>query len=297
MALIEPFLEGLKKEIAATAKIIRELNLRIIAVYIGGGTPTTLSAEQLTRLLEWLYSEFDLGAVREFSVEAGRPDTITADKLKAMSGKVTRISINPQSMSDEVLCAIGRHHGAEDIRRAYKTARETMNADINMDLIAGLPADTPERFETTVREIIAMEPENITVHTLALKRGTQITMEDTKRPDKAAVSRMLDKSSKLLRAAGYRPYYLYRQKFMSGGFENVGWAKDKKESLYNILIMEELSSIIALGGGGSTKLVDPKLGKVQRIFDLKYPKEYIDGIDKMIADKEKIVTFYNEMGL
>jgi oxygen-independent coproporphyrinogen-3 oxidase len=238
-----------------------------------------------------------LGAVREFSVEAGRPDTITADKLKAMSGKVTRISINPQSMSDEVLCAIGRHHGAEDIRRAYKTARETMNADINMDLIAGLPADTPERFETTVREIIAMEPENITVHTLALKRGTQITMEDTKRPDKAAVSRMLDKSSKLLRAAGYRPYYLYRQKFMSGGFENVGWAKDKKESLYNILIMEELCSIIALGGGGSTKLVYPKLGKVQRIFDLKYPKEYIDGIDKMIADKEKIVTFYNEMGL
>ena len=295
MAMIPAFMESLHRELTATARVVRELSLRVIAVYVGGGTPTTLSADQISDVISWLNSEFDLSAVREFCIEAGRPDTITKEKLAAMRG-VTRISINPQSMADEVLAAIGRKHSAEDIRAAYRTARETLKADINMDLIAGLPADTPDTFAATLREVIAMDPENITVHTLALKRGTRITEEDTKRPGKREVRIMLDTAARALRAAGYRPYYLYRQKFMSGGFENVGWAKEGHESLYNILIMEELCTILAMGGGGSTKLVRLSDGLIQRIFDPKYPKEYIEGMGKIVADKEKIVEFYERKG-
>ncbi len=293
MKLIPAFLSALHEEIIETAKVARELRLRVVAVYIGGGTPTTLSSEELGTLLKWLREEFDLTAVREFSVEAGRPDTITVEKLRALSG-VTRISINPQSMSDAVLAAIGRHHRAEDIVSAYELTRRELQCQVNMDLIAGLPADTPEGFEDTLRRVLAMSPENVTVHTLALKKGSKITEEDTKRPDEAAVRRMLDTASVLLRRAGYKPYYLYRQKFMSGGFENVGWARDGAESLYNILIMEELCTILAMGGGGSTKLVDPEAGRIERIFDPKYPKEYIESADKIKADKEKIVRFYEE---
>lgn len=296
MALIPPFLEVLHKELQVLGETVKRLGLNIIAVYIGGGTPTTLSEEQLTELFRCLYDNFDLKNMREFSVEAGRPDTITPEKLEAMEqGGVTRISINPQSMSDDVLAAIGRHHSSDEIREAFKTAREKTSADINMDLIAGLPADTAESFKLTLDEVIAMEPENITVHTLALKRGTKITLEGAELPDKAEVARMLDYAQSALRSAGYRPYYLYRQKFMSGGFENIGWAKNNKESLYNILIMEELCTILAAGGGASTKLVDADTGKVERIFDFKYPREYIDGLDKMVKDKERIDSFYKEV--
>jgi oxygen-independent coproporphyrinogen-3 oxidase len=207
---------------------------------------------------------------------------------------VTRISINPQSMSDVVLSAIGRHHTSDEIREAYKTAREKTTADINMDLIAGLPADKFDIFKKTVDEVIEMNPENITIHTLALKRGTKLTLEGGALPDKTEVSKMLDYSQQALRKAGYKPYYLYRQKFMSGGFENIGWAKEGKESLYNILIMEELCTILAAGGGASTKLVNAETGKVERIFDFKYPREYIDGLEKMTKDKEKIDIFYKE---
>lgn len=293
MKLIPTFLEALRREIVETARVARELELRVIAVYIGGGTPTTLAPEELETLLSWLNTEFDLSAVREFCVEAGRPDTITAEKLRALAG-VTRISINPQSMSDEVLRAIGRRHTAEDIRRAYALARELTPCQINMDLIAGLPADTPERFAQTLDEVIGLGPENVTVHTLALKKGSKITEEDTARPGKREVGQMLDAAREKLTKAGYRPFYLYRQKFMSGGFENVGWAREGTESLYNILIMEELCTILAMGGGGSTKLVDRTSGRIERIFDPKYPKEYIENQEKVLADKAKIAAFYEE---
>ena len=295
MKLIPAFLSALHEEIVETARVARELQLRVIAVYIGGGTPTTLSAGELHTLLDWLREEFDLTAVREFSVEAGRPDTVTADKLRALSG-ITRISINPQSMSDDVLAAIGRRHRAEDIISAYELTRRELPCQVNMDLIAGLPADTPEGFEDTLRRVLALSPENVTVHTLSLKKGSKITEEDTKRPSAPQVRRMLDTASAMLRAAGYRPYYLYRQKFMSGGCENVGWARDGCESLYNILIMEELCTVLAMGGGGSTKLVDPGQGRVERIFDPKYPKEYIESTEKILADKEKILRFYAGIG-
>lgn len=295
MDLIPPFFEVLLKELRLLGETVRALRLNVIAVYIGGGTPTTLSSQQITELAGCLYESFDLKNMREFSIEAGRPDTITEDKLAAIERSgATRISINPQSMSDEVLAAIGRRHSAEDIRRAYRKARELTSADINMDLIAGLSGDTEERFRATVDEVIAMEPENITVHTLALKRGTKLTLEGAPLPDKAEVAKMLSYAQTALQRAGYKPYYLYRQKFMSGGFENIGWAKENKESLYNILIMEELTTILAAGGGASTKLINPKTGKVERIFDFKYPKEYIEGFEKMAKDKEKIVKFYNE---
>lgn len=295
MKLIPAFLEALHREIEATARVARRLRLRPISVYFGGGTPTTLSAEELETLIGWLREEFDLSHVREFCVEAGRPDTITPEKLRALRG-VTRLSINPQSMSDTVLAAIGRRHSAEDIRRAYRLTRENGDFEVNMDLIAGLPADTPESFERTVDEVVGLMPENVTVHTLALKKGSRITEEDTARPDGKAVALMLDTANGRLTRAGYVPYYLYRQKFMSGGFENVGWAKPGHESLYNILIMEELCTILAMGGGGSTKLVDRRSGRIERIFDPKFPKEYMENIDRIVSDKERIAAFYEETG-
>jgi len=293
LSLIPPFLTALGRELEALGRVVRELDLRVIAVYFGGGTPTTLSAAELTSLLALIARTFDLSAVREYCVEAGRPDTVTAEKLDALArGGVTRISINPQSMNGAVLAAIGRRHTPEDIRRAYALARERFAGDVNMDLIAGLPADTPESFAATLEEIVALRPENVTVHTLALKKGSRITLEGTPLPDKAAVGRMLDGAGASLRGAGYAPYYLYRQKFMSGGFENVGWSLPGHESLYNVFIMEELGTVLAAGGGGSTKLVCRETGQISRVFNKKYPKEYIESIEETLAEKQKILTFY-----
>ena len=171
-------------------------------------------------------------------------------------------------------------------------ARQAQLPIVNMDLIAGLPTDTPESFHRTLERVLALGPENITVHTLSLKKGTKITLEGTALPQEAAVAQMLDDAQHMLRQAGYRPYYLYRQKFISGGFENVGWAKPGTESLYNICIMEELCTILAMGGGGSTKLVAPKTGKIQRIFNAKYPYEYVEHLPKAISQKQEIAAFY-----
>ena len=296
--LIEPFLAVLYREIDETAKTARELGLRIVSVYIGGGTPTTLSAGEFFDLMSHLQKAFDLSQVREYTVEAGRPDTITAEKLRAIkAGGATRISINPQTMSDEVLEAIGRRHTAEDFRRAFGIARGENAGLINTDLIAGLPADTKDGFCRTLDEVLRLRPENITVHTLSLKKGSRITTEGTDIPGEKAVSHMLDYAAKRLREEGYTPYYLYRQKFMSGGFENVGWCREGCESLYNVCIMEELCTILALGGGGSTKLVAPKTGRIERIFNAKYPLEYIENAEKMIINKEKIRLFYEKEGL
>ncbi|MBQ8974183.1 MAG: coproporphyrinogen dehydrogenase HemZ, partial [Oscillospiraceae bacterium] len=238
-ALIEPFLSALYLEIEATGRLAAAAGLNVISVYIGGGTPTTLSAEQLSGLMERLHRAFDLSGVSEFTVEAGRPDTITREKLTAIkSGGATRISINPQSMSDSVLAAIGRRHDARDIVRAYDAARSVDIGAVNMDLIAGLPSDSPEGFARTLDEVISMAPENITVHTLALKKGSAITLGGIPIPGGAQVSAMLDCASRALPEAGYAPYYLYRQKFMSGGFENVGWTAPGFENSYNICIME-----------------------------------------------------------
>ena len=297
MKLIPPYLDALDREIEVTGRLAEELGLRVTSVYFGGGTPTTLSAEELERVIGKVRQSFDLSQNREFTVEAGRPDTITPEKMAALRTMgVDRVSINPQSMSDTVLKAIGRRHSAADIYTAYEMARNAGIPVINMDLIAGLPADSPEGFRKSLDEVLALNPENVTVHTLALKKGSRITLEGTEIPDGEAVGEMLDYASLRLTGSGYAPYYLYRQKFISGGFENVGWAKPGTENLYNICIMEELCTILAMGGGGSTKLVHRPTGHITRIFDPKYPLEYTEKLDKVLSDKEKIRAFYESDG-
>ncbi len=293
MRLIDPFVAALFREVRATAAEVRALGLRAVSVYMGGGTPTTLSAAQLDALCALLAEEFDLSTLREYTVEAGRPDTITEEKLAVLRRHgVDRISVNPQTMSDAVLAAIGRRHTAEDVAQALAKVRCAGGFDVNMDLIAGLPSDTPEGFNETLRRVLALAPENITVHTLSLKKGSRITLEGAALPAAAEVGAMLDAAHAVLTAAGYSPYYLYRQKFMSGGFENVGWAKSGRTNLYNICIMEELCSVLAMGGGGSTKLIAPDGGHSIRLVAPKYPLEYINGIDKTCEDKKKISRFY-----
>ena len=297
MKLVEPFLDALEREIAATGEQARRLGLRPAAVYFGGGTPTTLSPAQLERVCGVLERSFDLSALREYTVEAGRPDTITAEKLAVLkSHGADRVSVNPQSMSDAVLEAIGRKHSAADIVRALETVRAVGGFAVNMDLIAGLPADSAEGFCATVEKVLALAPENITVHTLSLKRGSRISAEGTALPGAEEVGRMLDYAAARLRAEGYGPYYLYRQKFMSGGFENVGWTREGHANLYNICIMEELCSILAMGAGGSTKLVRHDGGRNLRFIAPKYPLEYIQNIGGLCAGKEQITSFYRASG-
>ena len=295
MKLIPPFLDALMREIDAAADAVNELGLSVISIYMGGGTPTTLSPEQLNRLCLRLSERFDLSRLREYTVEAGRPDTITEAKLRVLKAHgVDRVSVNPQTMCDDVLEAIGRRHTAQDIFDALAKVRRVGGMAVNMDLIAGLPSDSVEGFAGTLDKVTALEPENITVHTLSLKKGSRITLEGSQLPTAAEVGRMLDIAGDKLRSAGYSPYYLYRQKFMSGGFENVGWAKEGCVNLYNVCIMEELCSIIALGGGGSTKLVNRDGGRSIRLFAPKYPAEYIAGIEKTCRDKQSIINFYNK---
>ena len=294
MALIEPFFEALLKELHAEAEAIRAADLNVVSLYMGGGTPTTLSAEQLDAFFTALESEIDCSHLREITVEAGRPDTITLEKLRVLRAhNVGRISVNPQTMSDRVLECIGRSHTAEDIRSALALVRRAGGFTVNMDLIAGLPGDDVETFKKTIDQVLTLVPENITVHTLSKKRGSSISEAEAPLPDAEAVGKMLDYAAHELPDFDYEPYYLYRQKFMSGGFENVGWTKPGSESLYNICIMEELCSILAIGGGASTKLVAPG-GKIQRSFCPKYPKEYIEKIDELCEKKQEIVDWYRE---
>ena len=293
MKLMEPFLEALLQEVRATAEQVRRLGLRVISIYMGGGTPTTLTAPMLDRLCAALAEEYDLSALREYTVEAGRPDTITEEKLRTLRRwGVDRVSVNPQTMSDRVLEVIGRRHSAADIVDALDKVRRVGGFAVNMDLIAGLPADTVEGFSDTVDRVLALAPENITVHTLSLKKGSRIMLEGADLPTAEEVGQMLDLAGERLRAAGYAPYYLYRQKFMSGGFENLGWAKPGTENIYNICIMEELCSILAMGAGGSTKLVRTDGGRNIRLMAPKYPLEYIGAIANTCEEKEKIAQFY-----
>ena len=282
LSMIAPFLEALDREIDAVAEQVRQTGLRVVSLYMGGGTPTTLTSAQLDSLLTKLETTFDLSGLRECTVEAGRPDTITMEKLAVLRCHGTdRVSVNPQTMSDAVLEAIGRRHSAEDIRKALRQVRETGGFAVNMDLIAGLPTDSVEGFSRTVDAVL-----------LSIKRGARLHFGEESLPTDGEVKAMLDYAGAGLRTDGYSPYYLYRQKNMSGGFENTGWTKRGRENLYNICIMEELCSILALGAGGSTKLVRRDGGKNERFVAPKYPAEYIADIDRICRDKEKISRFY-----
>ena len=273
--------------------MVRDLGLRVRSFYMGGGTPTTLSAAQLDRLLGRLGERFDLSGVVEYTVEAGRPDTVTADKLEVLRRRgTTRVSVNPQSMEDRVLAAIGRRHSADDIRAAVELVDRFGFPHVNMDLIAGLPEDTPEGFRRTLDEVIGFGTDNITVHTLSLKKGSRITLEGTRIPTEDEVAAMLDYADPALRGAGFAPYYLYRQKYMSGSFENVGWCRPGGTGWYNIYIMEELHTILSLGAGGSTKMVDPARDRIERVFNLKYPQEYVQRPEKIAANQAAFRRFY-----
>ena len=291
--MVEPYLSALEDEIAEAAETVRALGLRVRSFYMGGGTPTTLTAAQMDRLLTALETHFDFSSLAELTVEAGRPDTIDPEKLAVLRAHgTTRVSINPQSMNDRVLAAIGRRHTADDIRRAMAQVREAGFPHVNMDLIAGLSEDTPESFAVSLDEVLTMGADNVTVHTLSLKKGSRITLEGTHIPGGAEVAAMLDYAGSALRTHGFAPYYLYRQKYMSGSFENVGWTKRGGEGLYNIYIMEELHSILSLGAGGSTKMVGG--GEIRRAFNAKYPREYIDRPEKRRANLAAFRAFYEE---
>ncbi len=294
--LIPKYLELLCKEIEHTAKIAADLKLRLKSIYIGGGTPTTLSAEQLRVMLDTINHCFDLSSCCEFTVEAGRPDTITSEKLIALkSCGVTRISINPQTFNDEVLKTIGRQHTTEQTLSAYAMAREYGFDNINMDLIVGLPGDSVESFISTLDRVIALVPESITVHTLSLKRSARIFQEESEpfSNDAKAAGQMLDYADEQLLQHGYAPYYLYRQSRMVGNLENTGWAKPGFESPYNVFIMDETQTILACGAGAASKIKDPNSDCLERIYNFKYPYEYINRFEEMIIRKDQVKAIYD----
>ena len=289
--LVQPYVDCLCREVEAIREQADKAGLKLCSIYIGGGTPTSLSADQLRQLMGTVRENFDLSKVVEYTVEAGRPDCTDAEKLAVIKEYgATRISINPQTFSDEVLAGIGRRHSAQDILDCYADARRAGHEDINMDLIAGLPGDTVAGFEHSLRQAIALDPENITVHTLTLKRASRIVIEDQKENDYADVAAMLEKCQ-LLADAGYRPYYLYRQKNTLQNLENVGWCKPGHEGYYNIYIMEEVQTILSAGAGGSTKLVADGGRRMQRIFNFKYPTEYIQRFAEVLERKKGVADF------
>ena len=289
-SLIEPYVQALCRELAEISALARRNRLRLETIYIGGGTPTAVSAAQLRTLMQAVRDNFDVPAVREYTVEAGRPDCTTPEKLAVIKEYgATRISINPQTLSDEVLAAIGRRHTAQDVLDCFAQARRLGHGNINMDLIAGLPLDTPARFAQTLQGVLALAPENITVHTLTLKRASNLVIEHA--PNAYGdVARMLD-SCALLGENGYEPYYLYRQKGTLQNLENTGYTRPGYAGLYNVFIMEEVHTILSAGAGGSTKLVGPD-GHIRRIFNHKYPLEYIERFDVVQARKQGVDDFY-----
>ena len=286
--LVEPYLEALLKEIAVTGRLLAESGRRVRTVYIGGGTPTTLSAPQMARLLDAIRASFDMSRCIEFTVEGGRPDTLDETKLRTIFDHgADRMSINPQTMEDHVLRACGRPHKASDVVRAYGEAISAGFRAINMDLIAGLPDDSVEGFRRSLDAVAALNPANITVHTLALKKGADLFERRVSLPSAEEVTEMVAYAGKTLRALGYKPYYLYRQKYMSGSFENVGWSRDGLDCLYNIYMMEEVHTIISLGGGGMNKVNLPG-GKIERFHNPKFPEQYIEMLDSVLKQKEEL---------
>lgn len=295
--LIEPYTKLLCEEIKRTAEIANKLGLRLETVYFGGGTPTTLSAEQLDTVLRTVNKCFDMSTCREFTVEAGRPDTIDSAKLFALKeNKVDRISINPQTTNDEVLKTIGRKHTAQQFFDAFELARKCGFDNINTDLIAGLPTDTPESFKNSLDSIVKLNAECITVHTLCMKRASRLTTEGVTLDLQQArdAREMLAYTQNILGQNEYIPYYMYRQSRMVGNLENVGWSKKGFESLYNVYVMDETHTILACGSGGVTKLKRNNPDYLERIFNFKYPYEYIDRFDELIQRKSGIMQFYGQ---
>ncbi len=283
--LLEPYLQALMHEITETKKMLHNNHYIVKTVYIGGGTPTVLSSEQLSKLLDCIGYK-----TKEFTVESGRPDTITKDKLDVMKNYgVTRICVNPQSFSDRTLKNIGRHHTSNSVIEAYKLALP-YNFDVNMDLIAGLDGESLATFKKSLNKAIELYPENITVHTLSIKRAS--TLHEVKGVTSSAneTTKMVDYATKTLIKNGYKPYYLYKQKNMVGNLENIGYFRDGKVNIFNIDSMEEVASIVACGAGAVSKRYFSATDRIERFGQLKNIREYITRIDEMIAKKNKLFT-------
>jgi len=288
MKLIPDYIQKLCDELKIIGNIVKETNTEIDTIYFGGGTPTSISAEYIEVLMECVKDNFDIASVREYNFEAGRADTITREKLEIIKKYgATRISVNPQTLNDDVLKVIGRLHTGEDTINAFKTAREVGFDNINMDLIAGLPSETSESFKNSLDKIIDLNPESITVHTLTLKRSASL-YESGKSHIGNPVADMVNYSVERLMSNGYNPYYLYRQKNTVDNLENVGYSKKGAESYYNIYIMDETQTILGAGCAASTKLVYPD-GKISRIHNYKFPYEYINRFEQMIEKKKEVI--------
>ena len=286
--LIEPYLQALLREIRLTGELLAKSGRTVRTIYIGGGTPTTLSSSQMERLLEAISEAFDLSRCIEFTVEGGRPDTLNGEKLCAIARHgVDRMSINPQTMNNTVLKASARPHTAEDVLRAYLEAENAGFKAINMDLIAGLPMDTVESFCHSLDTVAALTPANITVHTLALKKDADLFQQRQGLPTAEDVTQMVAYATEKLTALGYKPYYLYRQKYMSGSFENVGWSREEQDCLYNIYMMEEVHTIVSVGGGSISKVNLPD-GKLVRFPNPKFPEQYIEMIESVLEKKTEM---------
>lgn len=285
--LLEPFLDALEREIAHVGSLLRQTGRTVRTLYFGGGTPTTLSKTQMERLMNAVRTHFDLTGLVEYTVEGGRPDTLDAEKLRTIRALgCDRMSINPQTMNDGILARIGRNHDSAQTLAAFAAARAAGFEGINMDLIAGLPTDTRASFAASLDQVLALCPTNITIHTLALKKGADLFFARMQLPAAETVGQMLEDAERRLRQAGYLPYYLYRQKYMSGSFENIGWCKKGWDGLYNIYMMEELHSIVSLGGGGMTKINLPG-GGLERFHNPKFPQQYLERIEDVLRQKDE----------
>lgn len=285
---VDTYVDAMLKELEFTSRLMKDKKLDTF--YMGGGTPTTLEPEQLDRVLSFFEEHFDTTGLKEYTIEAGRPDSITRDKLLIMKKHgVDRISINPQTMNDDTLKLIGRHHTVEQIKEAFTLARECGFDNINMDLIIGLPGETREHIEGTMREVALLAPDSLTVHSLAIKRAARLNIFWEKYKDYAMVNTddIINMTADCAAAMGMEPYYLYRQKNMAGNFENVGYSKPGREGIYNILIMEEKQTIMAVGAGASTKVVFPEENRIERVENVKDVTTYIENIDEMIDRKRR----------
>ncbi len=311
LSMIDQYLEALLQEIDEICDAISEIGIGVSTIYIGGGTPTTLNEKQLRKLLAKIASRIDTSKLLEYTLEAGRPDTITSAKLSiAKKYGVTRISINPQTLNDDILRDIGRKHTVKEFYKAFNLAKKSGIKDINVDLIAGLPGDDFMNFSDTLDRIIDLDPTNITIHTFCVKKASDALKNNSNVYSVSGgdAAKCVSYAQIKAKFSGYKPYYMYRQKNTVGNLENIGYAKEGHEGLYNVYMMEEVQSIFAVGAGAVTKIVDTRInenatGKIERIFNQKYPYEYLRSVKessdtdkaKSLNKKEKILKAYKDI--
>lgn len=290
---VDSFLDALHLEMREMGQWLKEHNVKVTSIYWGGGTPTSIEAEEMDALYQTMYESFPMEHVREITVEAGRPDTITLEKLAVLKKwGIDRISVNPQSYSDETLKAIGRHHTVQETIEKFWLARQSGMNNINMDLIIGLPNEGIEEFQHSLDETGKLMPESLTVHTLSFKRASEMTKHKEKYnvADRKTAMQMMEMARKWTRENGYHPYYLYRQKNILGNLENVGYSKAGKESIYNIVIMEEVQTIVGIGCGAASKFVDPETGKISQYHNPKEPFQYLMALETAIEQKMEMLN-------